>query len=115
MKNVCFFFAKFYVFFSNNSDKLLLYKLIISFQTKIYIGDFQVEEQVLDSLSWQHKSPLWELININEKKIPKYEDIALVTIVGSNTINQNQKLENNLALTKGNTNFYNIYHFPKII
>ncbi|XP_050520159.1 retinoblastoma-like protein 1 isoform X2 [Daktulosphaira vitifoliae] len=60
----------------------------------------RVEEQVLDSLSWQSKSPLWELININDKKIPRYEDIALINIVSSNTINQNQKVENNITLPK---------------
>ncbi|VVC27835.1 Retinoblastoma-associated protein, B-box,Retinoblastoma-associated protein, A-box,Cyclin- [Cinara cedri] len=55
-----------------------------------------VEEQVLDSLSWQSKSPLWDLIDKNHKVIPHYEDIALVTISGgAPTSNVNQMIENN--------------------
>ncbi|XP_050440707.1 retinoblastoma-like protein 1 [Adelges cooleyi] len=55
----------------------------------------RVEEQVLDSLSWQTHSPLWDLINKNEKEIPRYEDIALVNIIGTHASNQNYKVEIN--------------------
>ncbi|XP_060849204.1 retinoblastoma-like protein 1 [Rhopalosiphum padi] len=57
----------------------------------------RVEEQVLDSLSWQSESPLWDLINKNNKLIPHYDDIALVSVAGggAQVSNLNHKIENN--------------------
>lgn len=54
----------------------------------------------MDSLSWQTESPLWDLIDRNNKEIPHYDDIALVP--GITTTNVNQKFENNRLTHKGN-------------
>jgi len=57
----------------------------------------------LDSLSWQSESPLWDLINRNNKLIPHYDEIALVSVAGGATpvSNLNHKIENNHFAYKG--------------
>lgn len=52
----------------------------------------------MDSLSWQTESPLWDLIDRNNKEIPHYDDIALVPGV---SMNMSQKVENR-STHKGN-------------
>jgi len=62
----------------------------------------------LDSLSWQSESPLWDLINRNNKLIPHYDDIALVSVGGGAQVSHlNHKIENNRFAHKGK--------FPNII
>lgn len=56
-------------------------------------------------MSWQFESPLWDLIDKNNKKIPHYDDIALVTTGYTPTTNVNQTFDNYL-LPKGNFYFY---------
>jgi len=55
----------------------------------------------LDSLSWQSESPLWDLINRNNKLIPHYDEIALVSVAGTPVSNLNHKIENNRFAHKG--------------
>lgn len=55
----------------------------------------------MDSLSWQSESPLWDLIDRNNKEIPHYDDIALIPGV-TGVINMNQKIESNRLTHKGN-------------
>jgi len=56
----------------------------------------------LDSLSWQSESPLWDLINRNNKLIPHYDEIALVSVAGGAPVsNLNHKIENNRFAHKG--------------
>jgi len=63
----------------------------------------------LDSLSWQSESPLWDLINKNNKQIPFYVDIALVSVAGGSTIsNITPKVDSNLLTHKGNFHNYQL-------
>lgn len=55
---------------------------------------------MLDSLSWQSESPLWDLIEKNKNRIPHYDDIALINVVGSPPMS-NIKIENNRFPHKG--------------
>lgn len=57
----------------------------------------------MDSLSWQSESPLWDLINRNNKLIPHYDEIALVSVAGGAVpvSNFNHKVENNRFAHKG--------------
>lgn len=57
-------------------------------------------------MSWQTESPLWDLIDRNNKKIPRYDEIALVNVTGgAPTSIMNQKIENNRWLHKGKSFF----------
>lgn len=56
----------------------------------------------MDSLSWQYESPLWDLIDKNNERIPHYEDIALINNSGGAPMSHlNQKIEINRLSHKG--------------
>lgn len=79
----------------------ILFYFILHIFIVINFYFFQVEEQVLDSLSWQSESPLWDLIDKNNKRIPHYDEIALTNVGGSSMSNINSKIENSRFPHKG--------------